>query len=151
MKILILFAHPRLKTSVVQAAMLKAIGGIEGVTIRDLYALYQLTGSDRVERRLRILTIISAVTLPLALITGILGMNVGGMPGIDYPYGFLMAVILMMAIAASMVAAGSSHGRRPCKPHANCLKPKEMQQLPPAPRPFASGERHRAGRCRAGR
>jgi len=40
MKILILFAHPRLKTSVVQAAMLKAIGGIEGLTIRDLYALY---------------------------------------------------------------------------------------------------------------
>lgn len=66
----------------------------------DLYALYQLTGSDRVERRLRILTIISAVTLPLALITGILGMNVGGMPGIDYHYGFLMAVLLMMAIAA---------------------------------------------------
>lgn len=40
MKILVLFAHPRLKTSVVQSAMLKSIAGLEGVTIRDLYASY---------------------------------------------------------------------------------------------------------------
>lgn len=40
MKILVLFAHPRIKTSVVQSAMLKAISGLEGVTIRDLYAQY---------------------------------------------------------------------------------------------------------------
>lgn len=33
----------------------------------DLYAIYQMTGSDRVEKRLRILTIISAIALPLAL------------------------------------------------------------------------------------
>jgi glutathione-regulated potassium-efflux system ancillary protein KefG len=40
MKILILFGHPRLRTSVVQQAMLRAIAGLDGVTIRDLYALY---------------------------------------------------------------------------------------------------------------
>jgi glutathione-regulated potassium-efflux system ancillary protein KefG len=40
MKILVLFAHPRLRNSVVQRAMLRAIGDIDGVTIRDLYASY---------------------------------------------------------------------------------------------------------------
>ncbi len=40
MKILVLFAHPRLRTSVVQAAMLKAIAGVERVTLHDLYAAY---------------------------------------------------------------------------------------------------------------
>jgi glutathione-regulated potassium-efflux system ancillary protein KefG len=40
MKILILFGHPRLRTSVVQQAMLRAISGLDGVIIRDLYALY---------------------------------------------------------------------------------------------------------------
>jgi glutathione-regulated potassium-efflux system ancillary protein KefG len=39
-KILILFAHPRLSTSVVQRAMLRAIDGLEGVTLHDLYAAY---------------------------------------------------------------------------------------------------------------
>jgi len=38
-------------------------------------------GSDRAEKRLRILTIVSAITLPLGLIAGLLGMNVGGLPG----------------------------------------------------------------------
>lgn len=40
MKILILFAHPRSNASVVQRAMLRAIGGLDGVTIADLYAEY---------------------------------------------------------------------------------------------------------------
>ena len=68
--------------------------------MNDLYAMYQMAGSDRVEKRLRILTIISATTLPLALITGMLGMNVGGVPGTDTPYGFLIVLILMIAITA---------------------------------------------------
>ncbi|MFM8748225.1 MAG: NAD(P)H-dependent oxidoreductase [Aestuariivirga sp.] len=40
MKILVLFAHPRSNASVVQHAMLRAIGGLDGVTIADLYAEY---------------------------------------------------------------------------------------------------------------
>lgn len=40
MKILVLHAHPRPRSSVVLAAMLKAIAGLDGVTIRDLNAAY---------------------------------------------------------------------------------------------------------------
>lgn len=40
MKLLVLYAHPRSTTSVVQRAMLKAIAGLEGVTVADLYAEY---------------------------------------------------------------------------------------------------------------
>jgi glutathione-regulated potassium-efflux system ancillary protein KefG len=39
-EILILFAHPRLSTSVVQSAMLRAVDGLENVTLHDLYAAY---------------------------------------------------------------------------------------------------------------
>jgi Flavodoxin-like fold len=39
-KILILFAHPRLSSSVVQRAMLRAVDGLENVTFHDLYAAY---------------------------------------------------------------------------------------------------------------
>ena len=39
-KILILFAHPRLSTSVVQRAMNHAAAGLENVTFHDLYAAY---------------------------------------------------------------------------------------------------------------
>jgi Mg2+ and Co2+ transporter CorA len=68
--------------------------------VKDLYADYQMAGNDRVERRLRMLTIVSAITLPLGLIAGLLGMNVGGVPGTTAPYGFLVVVVLMAAITA---------------------------------------------------
>lgn len=40
MKLLVLFAHPKVSGSVVQRAMLAAITGLEHVTIHDLYATY---------------------------------------------------------------------------------------------------------------
>ena len=40
MRILVLFAHPRLRQSVVQSALLAAISGLDGITVRDLYAEY---------------------------------------------------------------------------------------------------------------
>ncbi len=67
--------------------------------VNDLHAYYQMAGSDRVEKRLRILTIVSAITLPLGLIAGLLGMNVGGLPGSKFRYGFIIVVVLMVAIA----------------------------------------------------
>jgi Mg2+ and Co2+ transporter CorA len=67
--------------------------------VNDLHAYYQMAGSDRVEKRLRILTIVSAITLPLGLIAGLLGMNVGGLPGAKLPYGFIAVIVLMVAIA----------------------------------------------------
>ena len=68
--------------------------------MNDLYTYFQMAGNDRVEKRLRVLTIISAITLPLGLITGLLGMNVGGLPGTSFAYGFLLVIIIMIIIAA---------------------------------------------------
>jgi Mg2+ and Co2+ transporter CorA len=66
--------------------------------VNDLYHDYQMLGSDRVEKRLRLLTIISAITLPLGLIAGLLGMNVGGVPATGIPYAFMIVVALMLVI-----------------------------------------------------
>ena len=71
------------------------------VRIKDLFDSYQIAGSTRVEKRLRILTIVSTITLPFGLIAGLLGMNVGGLPGIQEPYGFVTVIGLMLAIAAA--------------------------------------------------
>jgi Mg2+ and Co2+ transporter CorA len=48
---------------------------------------------------LRILTIVSATTLPLALVTGILGMNVSGLPGTNNPNAFLIVMAFMAIVA----------------------------------------------------
>lgn len=40
MRVLVLAAHPRTGQSIAQRAMSRALEGLEGVTLRDLYALY---------------------------------------------------------------------------------------------------------------
>jgi len=69
--------------------------------VKDLFDSYQMAGSTRVEKRLRILTIVSTITLPFGLIAGLLGMNVGGLPGMQDQYGFVIVIGLMLAIAAA--------------------------------------------------
>jgi magnesium transporter len=64
--------------------------------VRDLYSDYQAVGSERVEKRLRVLTIVSAITLPLGLVAGLLGMNVGGLPGTTAPAGFMIVIGIML-------------------------------------------------------
>jgi magnesium transporter len=66
--------------------------------LNDLYSFYQMIVSDLVERRLRVLTVLSAITLPLGLITGLLGMNVGGVPGTTAQFGFMLVIFLMVLI-----------------------------------------------------
>ena len=68
--------------------------------LNDLNAYYQMASSDRVDKRLRMLTILSVITLPLGLIAGLLGMNVGGVPGLTNPNGFVAVVVSMMIITA---------------------------------------------------
>ena len=68
--------------------------------LNDLNAYYQMASSDRVDRRLRMLTILSVITLPLGIIAGLLGMNVGGVPGLTNPYAFAAVVISMIILTA---------------------------------------------------
>ena len=68
--------------------------------VNGLSDTYQLEQSSHVEKRLRILTIVSAITLPFSLIAGLLGMNVGGLPGMQDPSGFIIVIVMMAAIGA---------------------------------------------------
>lgn len=55
--------------------------------------------NERISRTMYLLTVITGFFLPLTLVTGLLGINVGGIPGSDHPYGFVVACLLMMALA----------------------------------------------------
>lgn len=55
MKLLVLHAHPRINASVVQRAMLRAIAGLDGVTLVDLYADYPTLDIDVAREQQRLL------------------------------------------------------------------------------------------------
>jgi len=49
--------------------------------------------------RMYVLSVVAAVFLPLTFITGLLGMNVGGLPGIENPAGFGLSMVVMVVAA----------------------------------------------------
>jgi magnesium transporter len=71
--------------------VLRALGRSEK-RVSDLERTFQLTVHDASDKRLRILTIISAIFLPLTLITGFFGMNFRGMILLNWQYGFWLAL-----------------------------------------------------------
>ena len=60
--------------------------------------------------QIRILTILSAVFLPLNLIAGIYGMNFSDIPGVHAEYGFYGACSVMLALSIGMLAYFSWKG-----------------------------------------
>jgi zinc transporter len=60
--------------------------------------------AERLNSRLWVLSIVTALFLPLGLLTGLLGINVGGIPLADSPYGFALVVAFLGLIAAGQFA-----------------------------------------------
>jgi len=58
---------------------------------------------DRQNNRLQLLTIVSAVFLPLTLITGIYGMNFRHMPELSWRFGYGLVLLFMLAIATVLL------------------------------------------------
>ncbi len=69
--------------------------------LRAEYSLYQ---QERTNRRLAVLTVLSAIFLPLTLLAGIYGMNFQSMPELGHPYGYPIALGSMGLVAVGMLA-----------------------------------------------
>ena len=71
-------------------------------TIRDKVSLIQEelsnTLSDQMNKKMYILSIISAIFLPLTFLTGLLGINIGGIPGANNENAFLVFSLLLVIV-----------------------------------------------------
>jgi len=59
--------------------------------------------AETMNRAMLILAIVAAIFLPLGLVTGLLGINVGGIPGGDDPNAFAIVCALLVILAAGQV------------------------------------------------
>lgn len=55
--------------------------------------------NERMNRTMYRFGIITCIFLPMSFVTGLLGINVGGIPGSDSPLGFLYASLLVLGLA----------------------------------------------------
>jgi zinc transporter len=59
--------------------------------------------SEQLNSRMYLLSLVAAVFLPLGFLTGLLGINVGGIPGADNPWGFWEAVGILTTVAVVQI------------------------------------------------
>ena len=60
--------------------------------------------SQRMERTMYVLTVVATVMLPLGFLTGLLGINVGGIPGAEAPWAFWAVCGGLLAVVVVEVA-----------------------------------------------
>jgi zinc transporter len=83
----------------------KLIRHIEDIdTVRERVAMAQeeLTSriAEEMNQRTYVLTVVAAIFLPLGFFTGLMGINVGGMPGIEDKDAFWVVVAICLAVMA---------------------------------------------------
>ena len=83
-------------------------------TIRDRAAIVHDELLDQraesLNRRMLLLTVVAAIFLPLSLITGLLGVNVGGIPGADDPGAFAVVCAMLGVIGVGVYLLFRSMG-----------------------------------------
>ena len=60
------------------------------------------TVAERANEVMKVLTVFSAIVLPLSLIAGIYGMNFRHMPELLWKYGYLLAILLMVVVGGGL-------------------------------------------------
>ncbi|MDF1717447.1 MAG: zinc transporter ZntB [Antarcticimicrobium sp.] len=59
--------------------------------------------AEAMNRQMLVLSVVAAVFLPMGLVTGLLGINVGGIPGAAWPGAFWAVCALLLAIGAGQL------------------------------------------------
>ena len=71
--------------------------------LRDLHNDCLLHAQRKTDYRLRVLTVLTSLCMPLSVIAGIYGMNFRFMPELDWEYGYFAVVGLMVLITVSLL------------------------------------------------
>ena len=77
--------------------------GRQQARLAEIHQHYLLTLQDKTNKRIKLLTIISAIFMPLTLITGIYGMNFRYMPELKWPYSYPLVIAVMIALAVALL------------------------------------------------
>ena len=54
--------------------------------------------SEQMNSRMYVLSVVAAIFLPLGFLTGLLGINVGGIPGAEYPLAFIIFIAMLVLV-----------------------------------------------------
>ena len=70
--------------------------------ISDIHQRFEMNQQEKTNRRLAVLTVLSAIFMPLTLIAGIYGMNFDTMPELQHAFGYPAVLIFMVLVGGGM-------------------------------------------------
>jgi zinc transporter len=59
--------------------------------------------SEQMNKAMYLLSIVAAIFLPLSLLTGLLGINVGGIPGAEFKWAFVIVTAILLLIGIGLI------------------------------------------------
>ncbi|WP_440957907.1 zinc transporter ZntB [Oceanicaulis sp. LC35] len=59
--------------------------------------------AEEMNSAMLLLSVVAAVFLPLGFLTGLLGINVGGLPGANWPYAFAFVCVMCLGVAGGLI------------------------------------------------
>lgn len=71
--------------------------------LSSMVDIYLSTISNKMNEVMKVLTIIATIFIPITFVAGIYGMNFKYMPELEWPWGYGVAWLIMVAIAISMI------------------------------------------------
>ena len=95
----------RMKLREVSDRLIRHIENIDAVRERAAITQEELISrvSEQLNKRMYVLSVVAAIFLPLGFFTGLLGVNVGGIPGGDNPKAFLVFILLLIVVVIFQV------------------------------------------------
>ena len=97
--------HDRIQLREINHKLIKYIEDLD--SIKDKVSLIQEeisnNLSEQLNQRMYVLSIISAIFLPLGFLTGLLGINVGGIPGAENSFSFYIFILFLIVIVALQI------------------------------------------------
>ncbi len=90
----------RLRLREVSDRIIRYVEDLDAVRDRAAVVQEELANrlSEQMNKRMYIFSIVAAVFLPLGFLTGLLGINVGGIPGSENPFGFEWVIGLLVLL-----------------------------------------------------
>ncbi|MBK5102943.1 MAG: zinc transporter ZntB [Burkholderiales bacterium] len=85
--------------------LIRYVEELDSVRDRASVTQEELVGklSEQLNSRMYVLSIVAAIFLPLGFLTGLLGVNVGGVPGAGSDRGFLLFSLLLIVVLALQI------------------------------------------------
>lgn len=97
----------RLRLREINDQLIRHLEDLDEVRERAAVAQEELLSriSEQMNKRTYVFTVVATLFLPLGFFTGLMGINVGGMPGVESSLGFWVVVLICVLLGISLLGA----------------------------------------------